>query len=131
MPAARKSHSTPTATKVGAGKPTDKVMAALADVKVYDHVPDKLLAFNMYRSHGLLWRLSERYNLETGLYMFEPWERCILNTILVIFIFFVTISNVSMVQWLLGAPQLNSIIWSAVVGSVFGEPAATPPPVEY
>eukprot|EP00658_Telonema_sp_P-2_P054976 TRINITY_DN43726_c0_g1_i1.p1 TRINITY_DN43726_c0_g1~~TRINITY_DN43726_c0_g1_i1.p1 ORF type:complete len:133 (+),score=28.48 TRINITY_DN43726_c0_g1_i1:163-561(+) len=119
------------AASASSGKPTAKVLAALREVRIYDDVPEKLLGFNEFRSHSLLWRLSERYNLESGLYMFERWERWTLNSILVVFIFFMSISGVSIVQWLLGAPQINTIIWSKVLEAVFGAAVAPKPPVEY
>ena len=56
----------------------------MSKMKLYR--PKALPAPRLNRDRGWLKILNEKYNIETALYMLEPWERVLLNTLLVGFI---------------------------------------------
>ena len=59
------------------------LLSKMANMKLYK--PPVLPPPRQSGKHGWFHRLYEKYNIETALYMIEPWERIILNTLLCFF----------------------------------------------
>jgi hypothetical protein len=59
------------------------LLSKMANLKLYK--PKELPPPRLNRNRSWLAVLHEKYNIETALYMLEPWERWLLNTMLVLF----------------------------------------------
>jgi hypothetical protein len=59
------------------------LLARMSNMRLYK--PKQLPPPQLGRTRGWLSVLVEKYNIEMALYMVEPWERWLLNTILVLF----------------------------------------------
>lgn len=59
------------------------LLSKMEKMKLYK--PKELPKPRLNRNRGWIHVLLEKYNIETALYMIEPWERWILNTLLILF----------------------------------------------
>ena len=59
------------------------LLSKMENMKLYK--PKELPKPRLNRNRGWFHVLLEKYNIETALYMIEPWERWILNTLLILF----------------------------------------------
>ena len=59
------------------------LLSKMENMKLYK--PKELPKPRLNRNRGWFHVLLEKYNIETALYMIEPWERWILNTLLLLF----------------------------------------------
>ena len=74
------------------------LLSKMENMKLYK--PKELPKPRLNRNRGWIWVLLEKYNIETALYMIEPWERWILNILL--FLFFLLIG-----YWMVWAYQAS------------------------
>lgn len=60
------------------------LLSKMANLKLYK--PKELPPPRLNRNRGWLHVINEKYNIESALYMLEPWERYLLNTFLLLFV---------------------------------------------
>eukprot|EP00758_Cryptobia_borreli_P003292 Tbor_TRINITY_DN3663_c0_g1::TRINITY_DN3663_c0_g1_i1::g.406::m.406 len=86
---------------------------------------------------NLVSRLIQRYNDETGLYMFEAWERHLLSSILVMLVLFFIRSVYQILWWCFSNcsgmsynPSVGSFLWNFVT-SIAGDGQTSLPAASY